>query len=340
MEIRKCTVADYPEFLNILNEVFGYGRTREWFQKDLPQCTPYPNIVTIEEIQRHWLCIIDGRIAGGLGAYPLDWVVCDAKGEERVISIYGIGQVCCLPEYRNQGVMSALMKAAEDEMYNLGRTVGYLHGDRRRYGYFGYDFAGNMVSYHMDYKLLQLAASPNVTIRAASLEDWQEIDTVYRTQPSYIKRSTRYWEMQFARECVEWFIGECNGNKGYMCVQHGNISEAYGDPCVVAAMFVDRANGLEEGKTLSVTYGAQDIITTPVGQMIYTAAEGVRSNSAGLFAVKNVEKMLDELEVGHIGLSPDDKEDMARQLINFAPLPKRVPNVQPICAWISGVDSI
>jgi len=341
MEIRKCTAADYPALLDVLNIAFDYGVENEWFQREIPHCTPYPAMATAKEIGHHWVCIIDGRIAGGLGAYPLDWVVSNPAGKRWTVSAYGIGQVCCMPEFRNQGVMTALMKVAEDEMQKLGRTVGFLSGNRRRYGHFRYDFGGNTVKYRPDMKLLRLAADPDATIRQANLADWQEINQAYETLPSYIKRSTRYWELQFARASTQWFIGESKGRKGYMCIQSKmNASEVYGDPGVLAAMLIDRASSLEKGESIQIFHAAQDVMATPAGQMLYSTASGVDSHTIGLFVVINAVKLLDELEIDHAGLTDGEKEAMARQVVTFAPLPNKAPLVEPLCAWISGADGI
>jgi len=341
MEIKKCTPADYPALLDVFNDAFGYGRADEWFQKEMPHCTPYPALVTKEEIEHHWLCIIDGHIAGGLGAYPVDWIVSNSKGEKHTISAYGIGQVCCLPEFRNQGVMTVLLNASEADMRKQGRAVGFLHGNRRRYGYFGYDFGGHTVKYHMDYKLLESVASQGTTIRQAILADWAEINDVYETQPSYIKRCARSWKLQFARIGLKWFVGECDGRKGYMCVQSNNdICEIYGDPGVLAAMILDRAGSLEDVNSLCVIHAAENVISTPQGQMLYSTAASVESQPKGLFVILDAAKILTELEIDHTNMPLATKESIARQLLNFSPLPEKRPYIQPLCAWISAVDSI
>jgi len=341
MEIRKCTPADYPELLDVFNDAFNYGRENEWFQKEMSHCTPYPAKATKEEIERHYMCIIGGRIAGGLGAYPMDWVVSNYKKERLTISAYGIGQVCCLPEFRNQGVMSALMKASSADMREHGRTVGYLRGDRRRYAYFGYDFGGCTVKYRMNKKLLELIAKPGTTIRQAKFEDWCVIDDVYKTLPSYVKRSADYWGKMLARTNMQWLIGERDSYKGFICVLEGRtVSEAYGDPGVLAAMLLDRANSLEEGQALNVMHPAENIITTPMGQMLCNAAAQVDSHPTGLLVVTNAAKLLTEMDVEHEKMNDATKESIARQLLNFAPLPEKRPFVQPLCAWVPDADSI
>jgi len=340
MEIRKCLTADYPNFLEVLNASFE-NEPDEWFQKEHCHCTPYPAKATAEEIERHWICLIDGKIVGGLGAYPADWVVSNSQGEQWVISAYGIGQVCCLPEYRSRGVMSALMKAAEADMKAQGRPVGYLGGNRRRYGHFGYDFGGNMVRYGLDKKLLELVASANLDIRQAELADWPDINKEYETQPSYVKRSPRNWELHFSRIGIQWFIGQCDGRKGYMAIRQGKqVCELYGDPGVLAAMLLHHTNNLEEGKGLSITYAAQDVAASSVGQMLDKTASWADSSPIGLFVVIDAPKLLDELQINHTNMTPAAKYTVARQLLNFTPLSQKALDVQPLCAWISKADSI
>ena len=369
MEIRKCTPADYPELLDVFNDAFGYARG--WFQREMTHCTPCPSLATTQEIERHYICIIDGRIAGGLGAYPMDWTVTTSQGERRNISAYGIGQVSCLPEFRNRGVMTALMNASEEDMRRQGRAVGYLGGRRRRYGYYGYDFGGNVVKYRLDKGLLELYCrqaeipipdttnDPSITIRQANLPDWPEINQAYETLPSYIHRSPRTWELQFARAGNRWFIGEYAGHKAYMCAQpefsdwvaaaketesnqicFNQICEIYGDPIVLAAMLLHQANSIGEDKSLHISHAAQNLIATPAGQMLYKTASHVGSEPIGLFAIVNTAKFLEEMGIDHNGIPLATKEAITRQLLNFTPLPEKQPYIQPMCAWISGVDSI
>jgi len=126
-----------------------------------------------------------------------------------------------------------------------------------------------------------------------------------------------------------------------MCAQsQNNICEVYDDTGILAAMLLDRANGLEKGKGLYVQHAAENTIATPVGQMIYSTAGEVSSRPAGLFVVINADKMLDELGLRYSDASTSDKEAIARQIINFGPLPEKMQGVQPLCAWIPGADGI
>ena len=314
MELKICTTNEYPHLLDVLNEAFGFGET-EFFQRELTHCTPYPNIATTSEIEHHMICVIDGQIVGALGTYPMDIVIGETN---ETINAYGVGQVCCLKQYRNRGVMTALMKNSAKRMHEEGRTIGFLTGDRRRYGHFGYDFGGSVTSYTLDKLLLAkhiaipgltgayqdknprhqadslsqgstyvkrncFSTGKNLTTRQAVYDDWHELNEAYQTMPFYVKRDARKWELHFKRTNLQWHIGECEGRKGYIAVKEpGTIVELYGDPHVLTEMLLDRANSLEEGKRLNITYATG--INTPIGKLLYNTAAGISNRPVGLFA--------------------------------------------------------
>ncbi len=199
MEIRHCTREEYAAFLDTANDVFGYGAGNEWFQKSLSNCTPYPDRATDGEIGNHFISCIDGALAGGLGVYPMEWVVADTRGRQAVIPMYGVGQVCCKPEYRNRGVMTALLNTSAAEMRERGLIVGYLGGLRFRYMHFGYDFGCSKVTYNLNKKQFETPA-PGLSLRRAKYSDWQELNAAYNELPSRIIRGPRAWERQFMRE--------------------------------------------------------------------------------------------------------------------------------------------
>ena len=76
----------------------------------------------------------DGTIGACLKNY--DFVSCYAG---QLVKSGGIGDVCTLPEYRNQGAIRHLMKACLDHAYENGEIFSTLypfaHGFYRKFGY-------------------------------------------------------------------------------------------------------------------------------------------------------------------------------------------------------------
>ena len=139
MEIKKCERKEYRELLDMLNEAFGYQG--DWFQHNLPDCTPYEELASDEQIARHTIAIKDGEVIGCVGAYPRKVAV----GDGFVVNAFGIGQVSCKKEERGRGVMSALMNAAIDDEVKKGAILSYLWGSESRYRHFGYEPAGEVM---------------------------------------------------------------------------------------------------------------------------------------------------------------------------------------------------
>jgi len=354
-EVKRCTRNEYQEFLNVSNEAFGNGASSAWFQKYLANCTPYPSIAKDFEIGNHFICKIDGKIVGGLGAYPMDWAVSDNLGNAAVIKAYGIGQVCCLSEYRNRGVMTETMKRAEEQMRSEGRTLGFLGGDRFRYAHFGYDFGGNNARYHLNKHrfVKNKSASSKLVTRRAGLADWKELDGAYNALPSKIIRGEHIWERHLnQRPDRKWYVGEYENKKAYLSyVSANNIDEIYGGPETAAAMLNDIFER-HELENIIVNYPMRNGIADPMARMFYSSASWVDAAPYGLIAVINVEELLDSLspildaaKINLCALNETQKNILARRLIGYAhqPLPEGgegFENIAPLCAWVAAADNI
>lgn len=363
MEVKRLTREHYQSFLDAANTSFKCHEDN-WFQKNYGHCTPFPAMARDDEIAKHLVCFVDGRVVGGLGAYPMDWVISDGQGANATVKMYGIGQVCCLPEYRGRGVMTALLTTIEREMREQGFTVGYLTGDRFRYGRYGYDFCGNAVVYTLDKHRFgaQPAKQCGLTVRTAGVANWQELDSVYNTLPSRALRDTRAWERQLTRENYHWYIGEMDGQRGYIAYADAKeIVEVYGDPAVVMAMCKDL---LFRGSDswLHVYYPMQNAAPDDMGRLLHDAASEVKVVTLGLAAVINSDALLASLspvlETKLIGngvkgdlhaaitaMPADTQLALTQRLLGYAhrPLPTALHGfapVTPLMAWLSGADFI
>jgi len=340
MKISQCTLEKYPAMLNTLDESFS--NDPGWFTKNLPHCTPFSEIATPEEIAQHLICEIDGEIAGVTGVYPLDWVI-----DGKVVPAYGIGQVCCLPKFRQRGVMSALQKAAEAVMLGQGRVLGMLGGDRRRYGFFGYDFGGNKLAFYLKKKYLVPYVNGTMpTIRTAQSSDAARLKAAYNHLPARILRSERHWFHHFSRQNGRWLVGELDGRYAYVgYVNPNEIHEIYGDASIAAAMLLHIIAHENEGKYISVYYPMQNANHTDMGRMLYDLASNVEVQPLDLLSVIDADGLLDVLEIDTSHLDTDKRKALAQRLVGFVhrPLPvglEMLEKYSPLCVWKSAMDDI
>jgi GNAT superfamily N-acetyltransferase len=339
MEIKTCTKNEYSELLDLLNTAFDYGVESQWFQKNVGNCTPV--FANDAEIACHWLCYIDGKMAGALGAYPLDWVAADDCGISATIKAYGIGQVCCLPQYRNRGVMTALMNASEKHMRENGRVLGFLGGDRHRYANYGYDIGGNAAKYWLSkHRFMAQPPREGLTVRQAGAADIAELDGAYNALPARVLRGPRMWALHISRENIKFFIGERDGRKAYLAYEKPEmVFEVYGDPSVGEDMLkhLITRHSLDG---VNVNYPMQNGVPDAMGRMLYGNASWVSANPLGMVAVVDGDGLCDSLApLTDVKLTPA----AAFRMMGYchrAMLSKGDKAVAPLNNWVSEVDFI
>ena len=352
MDLKRCDRTRYPEFLRKLHEAFDY-RPKEWFQKNLTNCTPYPDFATDEEIANHLLCVEGGEIIGGLGAYPADWAVSDIYGNRATVGAYGIGQVFCVAKHRNRGVMTALMNETERHMRSQDRTVGFLGGDRHRYGHFGYGFGVNSVRYEFrKTRFLQSKDAAGLVVRQAGANDIDELNEMYDTLPSRILRDARAWERQMKRHNFKWAIALLDGKKACAAYETPErVAELCGDLDAAAALLAHLFGQCGTDK-LTVSHPMQNGINSEIGRMLHDNASMIAVESTGLVSIidawgllEKMPRILDEIPVTLKDLAPDRRTELARRLFGYAhrPLPECARGLEktaPLCAFISEADHI
>ena len=129
MKIRKINSSDRLEILK--GDLYAYSR---WTNQDLPRS--HLTAINPEEVL---VAEIDGKIAAALQCFHFQQSV---RGVLKPMG--GIGGVWTYPEYRNQGCVSALMKAAFLEMRMRGICVSMLTPFKESfYGAMGYAIANS-----------------------------------------------------------------------------------------------------------------------------------------------------------------------------------------------------
>jgi|694.fasta_scaffold108924_3 predicted acetyltransferase len=129
MKIRKINSSDRLEILK--GDLYAYSR---WTNHDLPRS--HLTAINPEEVL---VAEIDGKIAAALQCFHFQQSV---RGVLKPMG--GIGGVWTYPEYRNQGCVNALMKAAFLEMRMRGICVSMLTPFKESfYGAMGYAIANS-----------------------------------------------------------------------------------------------------------------------------------------------------------------------------------------------------
>jgi predicted N-acetyltransferase YhbS len=139
-KVRRATIADFHELLELINLSFGKEGDRR-FEKSLPHLYGDAAVAT----ERAYLAELDGRLVGHIGIYPIRMTSGEAE-----LSVGGIGAVACHPDYRGHGVMSALLPAAIRGLEEAGHDLSILWGARSRYRRYGWDDAGKRLSWRVE----------------------------------------------------------------------------------------------------------------------------------------------------------------------------------------------
>jgi predicted N-acetyltransferase YhbS len=141
--IQRAEPSQKDELLELLNTGFSSTAMKFDFLKT------HPYLFHQDRIGNHFICMDGGRIIGNIGVYT--W---DVRVGGEVFRAAGIGQVCCMAEYRGRGVMSSILKHICTDVDEQGLDFSWLYGDRLRYGRYGWVKGGKTLNFRMFDKYL------------------------------------------------------------------------------------------------------------------------------------------------------------------------------------------
>jgi predicted N-acetyltransferase YhbS len=344
-QLRRCQPQDYEEFLAVANEAFGHSQESAWFQQNVGHCVPYPALATAADFRHHILAFQDGRVVGGVGAYPMELVVRENNGERFTLKTVGIGQVCCAPEARGQGVMTAALTRALAEAAAKGAVLAVLGGDRFRYGHFGFDFFGSRLRLTYQLKRLEVHMA-GLDAQPAGPKNIMTLAALHGRMDAYVHRDTACWEKQLGRHNLSWTLGRLKGQAAYLAhgAQPEEVLELVGDPAAALALlrWHMETRGLE---ALSVVMPLRPL---PVGDPLWQAASGWTVGPTGLAAVLRRDDLLIQLEpylerqhVRLVTLSPEQRARLPRRILASPVQPlAEFSEVRPVICWLPPVDDI
>ncbi|MDD4772785.1 MAG: GNAT family N-acetyltransferase [Eubacteriales bacterium] len=166
------------ECLGLLGDAFGGTDFTKLFLRLFNAGTP--------ELSRHFALIAeDGGVAGVISNVELDL----RAGRSR-LRVSACGNVAVKECYRGRGLMGRLFDAVDAELAAGDFDISYLHGNRERYRYFGYEKCG--VEYRFEFLRpnLQKRISGTHTYGFVPLDDPDLIKTaagIYHSLPVHIE---------------------------------------------------------------------------------------------------------------------------------------------------------
>ena len=125
--------AEKEEIVEFIDYVFSKAHRPHDFASLLPKLYGERG----DGAAHHFVVREDGRIAATVLAYPVPLHI----GEKTLMTL-GVGSVSTHPKARGKGYMHLIMEAVDARAKEMGAAFAVLGGQRQRYQYFGYDYAG------------------------------------------------------------------------------------------------------------------------------------------------------------------------------------------------------
>lgn len=134
------THEQFDSYMEFINMVFGFTKGVNEFETLLPKLYR----PELDPAYNSFNAYDGDQFVGAIGAYPVQTQVLDVT-----LKGMGIGNVAVHPQRRGEGIMKKALKMAIDDMVAQGIDYSCLGGQRQRYNYFSYDFAGPCFRYHI-----------------------------------------------------------------------------------------------------------------------------------------------------------------------------------------------
>lgn len=166
------THEQFDAYMEFINMVFGFTKGVNEFETLLPKLYR-PEL----DPAYHSFNAMDGdKFVGAIGAYPVRTQVLDMT-----LNGVGIGNVAVHPQRRGEGIMKKTLHMAIDDMVARGIDYSCLGGQRQRYNYFSYDFAGPSYRYRIgprNMRYLFPVAPLMLTMEEVTAGDSETLDAI------------------------------------------------------------------------------------------------------------------------------------------------------------------
>lgn len=203
----------------------------------------YPHLYSSDKHKRLLLVRDRGQLVGCLGMHPMLH-----HAEEVSVNAGGLGIVGTHPERRREGIMAAMLNNAISRMQQTGYSVSVLVGDRQRYNWFGWEYAGLRHLFTLDLRHL---GRPSAIERKLELRRLQDNHSLHRKllasspkRPYRVERSGRDIASLFIRTSRHTWTCQDGRLFAYVCLRGPNhnatpyvqLDEAGGNRDLVLSM--------------------------------------------------------------------------------------------------------
>lgn len=266
-ELGSCRVEELPALNELANRVFRGKRPGN-------MAAEYPLLFAPENVQQLRVARDGERIVAHVGICIRDALILGAR-----IGVASIGAVCTDPDYRGQGIGSALMEDAARHSRSLGASLMLISGTRGLYRRLGYVQVGRFREYSV----------PSAPACEAGLfrmreDELDEVIQLHQREPVRFHRPRDDWERVLAagmlmNQPAEIWVSAWNGRvTSYLAAQRPSD----------AREMAERGPRILEfaGQRLSVMSGAAGLAASwgSAGATIAASADDLElAESAGVF---------------------------------------------------------
>jgi predicted acetyltransferase len=150
-----------------------------------------------------------GKVVSHVGFIPVKMKLPGAA-----LNIAGIGAVATYEKYRGKGFMKLQLNYAERLMNAGDFDISWLGGDRKRYGYFGWENGGRLMEYCITERTTQSISVSGFNYKKYSgkPEDIEEIKSIHERDKIGLKRTMADYKLYFGRSGRDTIIA-CSGKK-------------------------------------------------------------------------------------------------------------------------------
>jgi predicted acetyltransferase len=188
IDVRPCdSREELRQALAPIWHFFGASPTEERVER-------FAAVLPPERMLAAWL---DGSLAGGAGAFPLELTVPGGRVRAAGITVVGV-----FPTHRRRGVLRSMMRAQLDQAHENGEPIAYLWASEETiYGRFGYGLASLAGSFDLRRDRAQFAHAfeRRGRLRLVDPDEALELiapvyETVAADTPGMFRRPRKWWE--------------------------------------------------------------------------------------------------------------------------------------------------